>query len=107
MTNYQWVTQKNSCTIAFGWMESEFTWIRPSGEVPRPAFKHFANAEITNHQLLDQSFVLVGSVRIALKLQLVERRNSRRQAPESGGWQALSCLVLRGCPVLGFGGRGF
>jgi hypothetical protein len=65
VTNYQWVTQKNSCTTAFGWMESESARIRPSGEVSRPAFKHFANAEITNQQLLDQSFILVGSVRIA------------------------------------------
>ena len=39
---------------------------------PRPALKQFVNAEITNQQLLDQSFVLVNGVRIALNLQLVE-----------------------------------
>jgi len=30
------------------------------------------DAEITNQQLLDQSFILVNGVRIALNLQLVE-----------------------------------
>ena len=39
---------------------------------PRPALKQFVNAEITNQQLLDQSFILVNGVRIALNLQLVE-----------------------------------
>ena len=39
---------------------------------PRAALKQFVNAEITNQQLLDQSFVLVNGVRIALNLQLVE-----------------------------------
>ena len=39
---------------------------------PRKALKQFVNAEITNQQLLDQSFVLVNGVRIALNLQLVE-----------------------------------
>ena len=39
---------------------------------PRNALKQFVNAEITNQQLLDQSFVLVNGVRIALNLQLVE-----------------------------------
>jgi hypothetical protein len=39
---------------------------------PRTALKQFVNAEITNQQLLDQSFVLVNGVRIALNLQLVE-----------------------------------
>ncbi len=39
---------------------------------PRSALKQFVNAEITNQQLLDQSFILVNGVRIALSLQLVE-----------------------------------
>ena len=39
---------------------------------PRSALKQFVNAEITNQQLLDQSFVLVNGVRIALNLQMVE-----------------------------------
>lgn len=39
---------------------------------PRGAVKQFVDAEITNQQLLDQSFVLVNGVRIALNLQLVE-----------------------------------
>ncbi len=39
---------------------------------PRAALKQFVNAEITNQQLLDQSFILVNGVRIALNLQLVE-----------------------------------
>jgi hypothetical protein len=39
---------------------------------PRAAVKQFVNAEITNQQLLDQSIILVNSVRIALNLQLVE-----------------------------------
>ena len=39
---------------------------------PRNALKQFVNAEITNQQLLDQSFILVNGVRIALTLQLVE-----------------------------------
>jgi hypothetical protein len=39
---------------------------------PRTALQRFVNAEITNQQLLDQSFVLVNGVRIALNLQLVE-----------------------------------
>ena len=39
---------------------------------PRKALRQFVNAEITNQQLLDQSFVLVNGVRIALSLQLVE-----------------------------------
>lgn len=39
---------------------------------PRTALKQFANADITNQQLLDQSVVLVNGVRIALNLQLVE-----------------------------------
>jgi hypothetical protein len=39
---------------------------------PRTALKQFVNAEITNQQLLDQSFILVNGVRIALTLQLVE-----------------------------------
>jgi hypothetical protein len=39
---------------------------------PRDALRQFANAEITNQQLIDQSVVLVNGVRIALNLQLVE-----------------------------------
>ncbi|HVS86871.1 MAG TPA: hypothetical protein VHF01_01475 [Candidatus Acidoferrum sp.] len=39
---------------------------------PSPALHQFANAEITNQQLIDQSVVLVNGVRIALNLQLVE-----------------------------------
>ena len=39
---------------------------------PRAVLKQFVNADITNQQLLDQSIVLVNSVRIALNLQLVE-----------------------------------
>ena len=39
---------------------------------PRAALKQFVNAEITNQQLLDQSIILVNSVRISLNLQLVE-----------------------------------
>lgn len=39
---------------------------------PRTALKQFVNSDITNQQLLDQSFVLVNGVRIALNLQLVE-----------------------------------
>ncbi len=39
---------------------------------PRIALNQFVNAEITNQQLLDQSFILVNGVRIALNLQLVE-----------------------------------
>jgi len=39
---------------------------------PRAALKKFVDAEITNQQLLDQSFILVNGVRIALNLQLVE-----------------------------------
>lgn len=39
---------------------------------PRTALKQFVNAEITNQQLLDQSFILVNGVRIGLNLQLVE-----------------------------------
>jgi hypothetical protein len=39
---------------------------------PRTALKQFVNAEITNQQLLDQSFILVNGVRVALNLQLVE-----------------------------------
>ena len=39
---------------------------------PRTALKQFVNAEITNQQLLDQGFILVNGVRIALNLQLVE-----------------------------------
>jgi hypothetical protein len=39
---------------------------------PRAALSQFANAEITNQQLIDQSVVLVNGVRIALNLQLVE-----------------------------------
>ncbi|HKW63746.1 MAG TPA: hypothetical protein VJN89_14440 [Candidatus Acidoferrum sp.] len=39
---------------------------------PRKALNQFVNAEITNQQLLDQSFILVNGVRIALNLQLVE-----------------------------------
>jgi hypothetical protein len=39
---------------------------------PRAALKQFVDAEITNQQLLDQSFILVNGVRIALNLQLVE-----------------------------------
>ena len=39
---------------------------------PRQALRQFVNAEITNQQLLDQSFVLVNGVRVALNLQLVE-----------------------------------
>jgi len=39
---------------------------------PRTALKQFANAEITNQQLLDQSIILVNGFRIALNLQLVE-----------------------------------
>jgi hypothetical protein len=39
---------------------------------PPGALKQFVNVEITNQQLLDQSFILVNGVRIALKLQLVE-----------------------------------
>jgi hypothetical protein len=39
---------------------------------PRKAALQFANAEITNQQLIDQSIVLVNGVRVALNLQLVE-----------------------------------
>jgi hypothetical protein len=39
---------------------------------PRKAATRFANAEITNQQLVDQSIVLVNGVRVALNLQLVE-----------------------------------
>ena len=39
---------------------------------PRAALRQFADAEITNQQLIDQSVVLVNGVRIALNLQLVE-----------------------------------
>lgn len=39
---------------------------------PRAALKQFVDAAITNQELLDQSFVLVNGVRIALNLQLVE-----------------------------------
>jgi hypothetical protein len=39
---------------------------------PAKAARQFANAEITNQQLLDQSVVLVNGVRIALNLQMVE-----------------------------------
>ena len=39
---------------------------------PRKAAQQFADAEITNQQLIDQSIVLVNGVRIALNLQLVE-----------------------------------
>ena len=39
---------------------------------PRLALKQFVNADITNQQLLDQSFILVNGVRIALNLELVE-----------------------------------
>ena len=39
---------------------------------PRAALKKFVEAEITNQQLLDQSFILVNGVRISLNLQLVE-----------------------------------
>lgn len=39
---------------------------------PRNTLKQFVNAEITNQQLLDQSFVLVNGVRISLSLQIVE-----------------------------------
>ncbi|HXJ06255.1 MAG TPA: hypothetical protein VNH65_14215 [Candidatus Acidoferrum sp.] len=39
---------------------------------PRTALKQFVNADITNQQLLDQSFILVNGVRIALNVQLVE-----------------------------------
>ena len=39
---------------------------------PRSVLKQFVDAEITNQQLLDQSFILVNGVRIALNLQLVE-----------------------------------
>ena len=39
---------------------------------PRAALRQFVNAEITNQQLLDESFILVNGVRIALNLQLVE-----------------------------------
>ena len=39
---------------------------------PRAALKQFVDAAITNQQFLDQSFILVNGVRIALNLQLVE-----------------------------------
>jgi hypothetical protein len=39
---------------------------------PRNLAQKFANAEITNQELIDKSQVLVNSVRIALNLQLVE-----------------------------------
>jgi hypothetical protein len=39
---------------------------------PRAALRQFADADITNQQLLDQSIILVNGVRIALNLQLVE-----------------------------------
>ncbi|HYL10774.1 MAG TPA: hypothetical protein VEU31_08560 [Candidatus Acidoferrales bacterium] len=39
---------------------------------PRKALRQFADAEITNQQLLDQSVTLVNGVRVALTLQLVE-----------------------------------
>jgi hypothetical protein len=39
---------------------------------PRKAAREFADAEITNQQLIDQSIVLVNGVRVALNLQLVE-----------------------------------
>lgn len=51
-------------------MKSASTRIRPAGEVPRPVFKYFANAEITDQQLLGQSFILFGSVCIALNSNL-------------------------------------
>jgi hypothetical protein len=39
---------------------------------PRAVLRQFADAEITNQQLIDQSVVLVNGVRVALNLQLVE-----------------------------------
>jgi hypothetical protein len=39
---------------------------------PRATLRQFADSEITNQQLIDQSAVLVNGVRIALNLQLVE-----------------------------------
>jgi hypothetical protein len=39
---------------------------------PRTALRQFADAEMTNQQLIDQSVVLVNGVRVALNLQLVE-----------------------------------
>ena len=39
---------------------------------PREALAKFVDDDITNQQLIDQSFVLVNGVRIALNLQLVE-----------------------------------
>lgn len=39
---------------------------------PRAPLRQFADAEITNQQLIDQSVVLVNGVRVALNLQLVE-----------------------------------
>jgi hypothetical protein len=40
--------------------------------LPRKGVRQFADAEITNQQLLDQGIVLVNAVRIGLNLQLVE-----------------------------------
>jgi hypothetical protein len=39
---------------------------------PLGPLREFVQADITNQQLIDQSIVLVNSVRIALNLQLVE-----------------------------------
>jgi hypothetical protein len=39
---------------------------------PRNALRQFADADITNQQLIDESIILVNGVRIALNLQLVE-----------------------------------
>lgn len=39
---------------------------------PRAVLRQFADADVTNQQLIDQSIVLVNGVRIALNLQLVE-----------------------------------
>jgi len=39
---------------------------------PRNLAQKFANAEITNQELIDKSQVLINGVRIALNLQLVE-----------------------------------
>jgi len=41
-------------------------------DCPRRALSQFADADITNQQLIDQSIVLVNGVRIALNLQTAE-----------------------------------
>ena len=40
--------------------------------IPLPPLRKFADAEITNQDLINQSIVLVNGVRIALDLQRIE-----------------------------------